>query len=387
MGNAKSVPETKIERPTKPVSRMAFWLLLSLALVLRIALFPYVSGDSAIYLLPWMDEFRANGAAALGGEFSNYNFPYLFLMYLGSLLPVEPLIAIKIVSLLGDVLLAVSMGKVVAHFQPSRLAPAIASLIVLYLPTVLLNASMWGQCDSFYASFLLLSLRGVLKGEGREAWVWWAIAFSFKLQAVFFLPALLVISIRNRYQVGHPLVGFGVWLLLSLPPILFGRSFGSTMSIYLHQTQEDRLVAGAANIYAWLPTVSAAEGRIPAILICGAALLYAAAGYWQGLDTPQRRVLFGVAVLTICPLLLPQMHDRYYFAAEVMSLLLLRCRGLVLVPCLLAGTGLFVYVLYFSNNQYLWPLLPASVLQCIAVVLLLRALWRKQEDPKVLPGA
>jgi Gpi18-like mannosyltransferase len=96
-----------------------------------------------------MQEFRNNGAAALGGEFSNYNFPYLLLMYLSSLLPIEPIFAIKLVSLLGDGLLAISTGLIFQQFRSSRLPSVTAALLVLFVPTVLINASMWGQCDAF----------------------------------------------------------------------------------------------------------------------------------------------------------------------------------------------------------------------------------------------
>jgi hypothetical protein len=160
--------------------------------------------------------------------------------------------------------------------------------------------------------------------------------------------------------------------------VLFGRSLISTVSVYFHQTQEYRLVAGAANIYAWVPNATADQGRFPAILACGAVLLLTAAAYWRGPDSPERRVLFTITVVAICPLLLPQMHDRYFFVAEVMSLLLLRHRRLFLVPWLFAATGLAVYVLYFVSNQYAWPLMLASTVQCFAVGMLWHRLWRTQ---------
>ncbi|MCA4135116.1 hypothetical protein [Arthrobacter sp. M4] len=327
-----------------------------------------------------MSEFREDGAAALGGEFSNYNFPYLFLMFLGSLLPLEPLFAIKLVSLVGDCLLALSVGVVVRQLRPAKLVPAVAALLALFLPTVLLNASMWGQCDSIYTSFLLLSLKSVLKDDARGSWLWWAVAVSFKLQAVFFLPALVFISVRNRYSLVLPLQAAGLWAMLSIPPVFFGRSLGSTLSVYINQThtQEDSLVAGAANIYTWFPGASASESRIPAMVLCGAVLLLTAYAYWRGPDSAERRVLFTVAVLAVCPLLLPQMHDRYFFAAEVMSLLLITHKKLFIVPLAFAATGLTVYYLYFSNNRYLWPLWLASIVQCLAVGALLRTLWKNE---------
>lgn len=379
MGESRSIQTVEIGPPKRRLPVSAVWICGALALVARLALLPYVSEDSTIFLLPWIQEFRDNGAAALGGEFSNYNFPYLLLMFLGSLLPLEPLFAIKAVSLAGDLLLALSVGAVVGQFQGAKLSPATAAVITLFLPTVLLNAGMWGQCDSIYTSFLMLSLRSLLRDERRATWFWWAIALSFKLQAVFFLPALVLISLRNRYNPVLPAMAVGIWTVLSIPPVLFGRSFSSTLSVYIHQTQETRLVAGAANVYAWFPQASAAQGRLPAILLCGAVLLLAAMAYWRGQDSLDRRVLLAITTVAICPLLLPQMHDRYFFAAEVMSLLLLRHKKLCVVPYLFAATGLAVYCLYFLSNQYAWPLVLASVFQCFAVGTLLRALWHRDQ--------
>ena len=379
--------ETRPRLLCLPVS--VVWIFGATALLARLAMFPYVSQDATVSLLPWMQEFRDHGAAALGGEFSNYNFPYMFLMFLGSLLPVEPLFAIKSVSPVGDCLLALSVGALAKQFRPAGLMPATASLIALFLPTVLLNASMWGQSDSFYTSFLLLSLRSLLRDESRSPWLWWAVALSFKLQAMFFLPALVLISMRQRQRISlaPPLMAASVLAVLSIPPILFGRSLGSTLSIYIQQTQ-DNGVGGAANIYAWFPTASPAEIRVPAILACGAVLLFTANAYWRGTDSAERRVLLAITVVAVCPLLLPQMHDRYFFAAEVMSLLLIRQKKLFVVPCLFAATGLAIYCLYFLNNKYIWPYMFASIFECLAVGILLRTLWRGNDQPLkgLLPG-
>lgn len=358
------------------------WMVAAIAVVARAALLPYVSEDSTYFLLPWMQEFRNRGAGALVGDFSNYNFPYLFLMFLSSHLPVEPLFAIKIVSLAGDCFLAYSVAALVSQFPLAGVSPRLAALAALFLPTVLLNASMWGQCDSIYTAFLLLSLRSMLRDDGRGAWLFWAVAFSFKLQSVFFLPALVVVSLRNRYSLLFPLSAVGVWGALSLPPVLYGRSADSALGIYLTQTHGDRLLSGAANIFAWFPHASVAQGRWSGIALCAVVIGLVAMAYWRGEDSKQRRVLLAITTLAACPLLLPQMHDRYFFTAEVMSLLLLRAGNLWITPWMLSGTGLTVYLLYFVGNQYAWPLMILSVVQAFGVFLLL--LWlAKNADPWV----
>ncbi|MGM9472265.1 hypothetical protein ACS5PJ_09695 [Pseudarthrobacter sp. YS3] len=385
MGESKSMQRSRTGVPSRHLPTWVLWTAGGVALASRLALFPHVSEDSRLFFVPWLQEFRDHGISALGGEFSNYNFPYMFLLFLGRFLPVEPHYAVKIVSISGDVLLALSVRAVVAQLRPTRLLPEAAALIALFLPTVLLNASMWGQCDSIYSSFLLFSLRSLLRNHDRSAWLWWAVALSFKLQAVFFLPALVLIALRNRHSLGLPAMAVVMWTLLSSLPMLFGRSLASTFGVYFHQTQEDNLATGAVNLYAWFPSVSASEGRVPAILVCGAALLVVAVAYWRGPDSAERRVLLSTTVVAICPLLLPQMHDRYFFAAEVLSLLLLGRKNLSLIPWLLAATGLLAYVLHFTGYRYVWPLLLASIVQCFAVGILLLALWRaRPPEPKTL---
>ncbi|MBX7445217.1 MULTISPECIES: hypothetical protein [unclassified Arthrobacter] len=385
MGGTEILLQPSTDRTRKPLPTWVLLILGSVALAARIALFPYVSPDSRLFFVPWMQEFRTQGASALGGEFSSYNFPYMFLMFLGSLIPAEEHYAVKIVSLVGDCLLAFSVRGVVKQLPSAGLRPEVAALIALFLPTVLLNASMWGQCDSIYTAFLLLSLRSLLLRDGPRAWLWWAVALSFKLQAVFFLPALALIALRNRHSLALPAMAVGVWGLFSGLPILFGRTLTSTFSVYFHQTQEDNLSMGAVNIYAWFPSVTAAEGKIPALLICGLGLLVMATAYWRGPDSADRNVLLAISSVALCPFLLPQMHDRYFFTAEVMSLLLLHRKKLRLVPWLLAGTGLVAYCLYFTGYRYIWPLLLASIVQFFAIAAVVFELWRTnakhQKDP------
>ncbi|MFX1820104.1 hypothetical protein PV768_09950 [Pseudarthrobacter sp. CC4] len=380
MGEPQTTSKGHTRRTEWDLPDPVAWLVAAIAIVARAALLPYASEDATNFLLPWMLEFRNRGASALVGDFSNYNFPYLFLMFLASHLPADPLAAIKIVSLAGDCFLAVSVAALVSQFPTARVSPRLAALVALFLPTVLLNASMWGQCDSIYTAFLLFSLRSLLRDDGRSAWLFWGIAFSFKLQSVFFLPALVMVSLRNRYSIFFPLLAGGVWATLSLPPVLYGRSAANALGVYMAQTQGDRLLSGAANIFAWFPQASVAQGRWWGIALCAAVVGLAGVAYWRGKDSNQRRILLAVFTLAACPLLLPQMHDRYFFSVEVMSLLMLRANNLQIIPWLLSGTGLTVYVLYFVSNHYAWPLMILSVVQAFGVLLLWHWL-AKNADP------
>ncbi|WP_285249447.1 hypothetical protein [Pseudarthrobacter sp. fls2-241-R2A-168] len=380
MGESPTAEDTQVRHTNWEIPRSVFWCFAAVAVAARAAFLPYVSEDSALFLLPWMQEFRDRGVGALAGEFSNYNFPYLFLMFLASLLPADPLIAIKIVSLAGDFFLAFSVAALAAQFPQARVAPKLAALIALFLPTVLLNASMWGQCDAIYTAFLLFSLRSLLQDDGRSAWLFWAVAFSFKLQSVFLLPVLAMVSLRNRYSLFFPVLATAVWTVLSLPPVVFGRPAGGALGVYFEQTQGDRLLSGAANVFAWFPYASVTQGRGWGILSCAVVIVLIALAYWRRKDTAESRILLAVCTVAVCPLLLPQMHDRYFFTAEVMSLLLLRASSVRMIPWVFSVTGLTVYLLYFGGNHYAWPLMIASVVQALGVFLLFLCL-AKNRDP------
>ena len=63
----------------------------------------YKSNDYNTYLLPWYNYIKAHGGfAALKDNFSDYNPPYLYLLAFATYLPVDPLIAVKSISVVFD---------------------------------------------------------------------------------------------------------------------------------------------------------------------------------------------------------------------------------------------------------------------------------------------
>ncbi len=77
----------------------AFLLLATiLAVVLRISLLGFKSADYDVYTKVWYNTLQTMGYAALRTDFSNYNPPYLYLLYLVvRFLPnVQPVAAIKV---------------------------------------------------------------------------------------------------------------------------------------------------------------------------------------------------------------------------------------------------------------------------------------------------
>ena len=118
------------------------------------------SGDYNSFLAPWIDYIRELGYfKSLKYNIGNYNVPYVVILTLISFLKCEPLYPIKVVSIIFDYVCAIVGAKIVYKLTNKDVLTSIVTYgIILFLPTVIINGSMWGQCDSIYTAFSLISL-------------------------------------------------------------------------------------------------------------------------------------------------------------------------------------------------------------------------------------
>src|SRR5579884_3359166 len=195
------MPATENGR-AQPRTALPLWfqllagILFLLAIVLRVSLYHIQTSDYTVFVSQWYDYIQNHGGfAALRYSFSNYNVPYLYLLTIATYLPVPKLIAIKSISVLFDVVLGIFTYLIINLKYPRSIAAVIGALVILFAPTIFINSAAWGQCDAIYTAFCLGSLYFLLKERPAWACVFFALAFSFKLQAIFFLPVLLIIAI------------------------------------------------------------------------------------------------------------------------------------------------------------------------------------------------
>ena len=129
------------------------------ALLVRIAGFDYISQDMKGYLVKWFDRVqKLGGIKSLGTRVGEYNVIYQFMIALMTYIKMDSVYLYKILSLVFDYLLAFYTALFVADIKGKKIFTGtfnIAYTVVLFLPTVFLNSSFWGQCDSFYSAFLV----------------------------------------------------------------------------------------------------------------------------------------------------------------------------------------------------------------------------------------
>jgi Gpi18-like mannosyltransferase len=229
---------------------------LFLAFLLRWLCLPYETLDYQDFLAGWVDFFRLNGGfLGLDRPVGNYNVPYLYFLALFSYSDMGDLYLIKLLSIFFDVVLAWGCLRIVSLFTPREGRRLFVFLGVLLLPTGVRNGARWGPCARIYVAFGIWAVYEALNEKPFLSVVFAALAFSFKLQAVFFLPAFAVLLFTKRMK-WRDLLAFPLtYLLVVLPAVLLGRPLLDTITLYIDQAGSvgSGLNYNSPSLYAFIP--------------------------------------------------------------------------------------------------------------------------------------
>ena len=303
------------------------------ALAVRIPLLPQRSLDYERTLSQWYAFIVANGHFdALRYEFTDYSPTYLYLLAaISSLAPgLHDLFAMKAVNIAFEFPMAYFVGKCVGLRYPhSRTVPIAAGIATLFLPAVIANGALLGQADAVYAAFLPACLYFLLAKRPGPAFAAFGLAFSVKLQAVFLVPLFFWMSLKEKVEWRSPALVPLVYLGTLLPAWFLGRPFAELALFYVGRLDFWRtLSAGAPNPYAWFSShLFSDEGY--ALWPLFVLLLFAAFAA-VGIAVRRSRTPLGPDLLVTLavfsafatPYLLPSMHERYFYPAAVLSVVL-----------------------------------------------------------------
>ncbi len=312
------------------LSKRHFWICcaaLAAALLLRISCMEHITSDYTGFLSQWAQFFRENGGfAGIKSSVGDYNVPYLYFLAAISYLPVRDLYLIKLFSIFFDLLLAFTGLRLARRLFHSDVSATAAFCALLLLPTVVLNGAYWGQCDSIYATLTLLALLDALDGRPARSVVWLGVAFSFKLQTIFLIPLWCVLWYSDRVRFKHLLHFPAAYFGAILPALLLGKPLGDILGVYFKQMGEynTALAHNAPSIFALFPGDAqmdvafwAKVGIIAAFALVLGLLL--ALFFFRKRLTDGQVLAAGLILAIGVPLLLPFMHDRYFFLAEVLA--------------------------------------------------------------------
>ncbi len=336
-------------------TRFAYVLVLMMvALVVRIALFNQITADYTSFLREWVNVFKAEGFSAITKEIGDYNLPYQYILAVIAKVPINPLYQIKLVSVTFDFALALLLMGMTDRFLHKRYGMVVLTAVLL-MPTLWFNGAFWAQCDAIYVFFVMACLYAMLADRPVLSVAMLTIAFSFKIQTIFFFPMVLFGLLHKKYKPRHALVFIVTYMLIITPALLMGRSLVSALSIYFRQAAQynDRLTYNAPNMYQFMPfgEVSmqhdyrsilqyftqidpATWGEwwtpdtvryLQASLVPYAAMLVLALVFYLFNNRKYIKLehvwMIAMAFTLLIPLVLPKMHDRYFMLAEIFAIL------------------------------------------------------------------
>lgn len=303
-----------------------FMFLIITAIIFRIILWQQPGGsDFTNFLNPWLNSLRENGFQGLDPNRVNYNTPYLLLLYLASFLIPDNLLLLYIIGFLSDLLLAFGIFKLIAHFKSKGPLKYFTFVAALLLPTAVLNSTLLTQCDTLLGAAVVWALYYALKRRLNISWLIAGLSCSFKLQGVFLAPIIMIVSLnRKSYRIRGPLIFLVTLVLSTLPAVLLGRPPHDVIGVFISGTGPmfgHKVISWyTANLGAWFPNKLYWPMSITLTVIGLFFCLFVC--YRFGIR-PRRplndRQIISISALVLLTLtfILPNMHERYYYQAEI----------------------------------------------------------------------
>lgn len=346
MRNSKNSNESSFESKIlewieKNISLLLLLGVTILSLIIRSSDMDYESGDYLLFLSDWYDDIKSRGGIlALGKRVGNYNAPYQLLIAIMTYMPVNKVHAYKIFSIIFDYVLAITSGIIVRNsINKETNTNAKEGLLyvikdytfivpysfVLLTPTVIINSSMWGQSDSIYSAFAIISLYFLYKRKNVIAFMMLGISFSFKLQAIFILPIFIIIYFKEKkirlYQfLIIPLMN----IIMSSISIIQGMSIKDIFGIYFEQAGTYKRISlnypsfwnflgedydNLSGIAIWLT-----------IFLLAIELVYIVVKKVD-MQNYENFISSTIIIIWTCLSFLPSMHERYGYILEILLLI------------------------------------------------------------------
>lgn len=325
---------TKVEkRIIDYLSRHVIFILIVAATVLGLLVRwfgkDFQSGDMQCFLLPWWKQIEPAGLDGLATRVGNYNIPYQIITYLLTLLPIEAVHAYKLLSVVFDLVLAVTSATLVYEFtNGSKIKSALTYSFVFLSVNVIFNSAFWGQCDSIYVSFILLALYTLKKGKSILPFIFLGLSLAFKLQVIFILPFFIYYWFTTKkVSILNFLIIPAVDIIMCLPAVFLGRPFWDIVDIYFVQTDYGKqiqfncpnfwaLICNNANTqYYYLFKAFSIFFTFAVLIAAMAVLVYKKAD----LSDSNNFLLTAIWSAYTCVMFLSSMHERYAYLVDILT--------------------------------------------------------------------
>lgn len=309
----------------------ALLLFLSVAwiatLLTRVSMFDHYSPDYRDFLSGWVYQMEGSSFSDVFSQpMGDYNPLYTYLLYGIANMPLPDQYLIKLLSVCFDYVGAFFVMRLVA-LKTERLGMRLGALFAaLWLPTALLNSAQWAQCDMIFTSLALGGLYFSLTDRPYRGAMCFALSFALKLQAVFLLPLIAPLFAKRKLSLKHLLCFVATYFVTLMPAWLAGQPLVDLIGIYANQAQIYQApTLDAPSVFAFFqnaPYDTFADAGI--WLALGMTAAVCGMLYRRGSKLTTEMIICAAMLFSLSiPLLLPAMHERYFFAADVVGVVFL----------------------------------------------------------------
>lgn len=352
-----------IQRDT---ARRPFLVVVGIALILasvmiRLSWYPIAVSDYVYFVQQWLNWLHEPGLSAFAQPFSDYAPTYLYLLKILTFLPIDGLYSSKTLSFIFEIIIAWLAATMIRRFSPIKYSTGALFLIFavfLCIPTFALNSSLWGQSDAVYAAPILASLLCILLDMPLAAALLFGVAISIKAQALFFAPVLLGYLLKDKLTAWYLALPPLVFAVSILPAALFGGNFFYWLTIYAKEGGEyPYLSVSSPSIFAFVNNLPLSASTTDLlfwggiVIACAIALTIGIKIYKTPVQSASLITLASLACVLLIPYFLPRMHERYFFLADMLSVLhVFFAPRRWYLPILIVGSSLLAYMPYLSSQ-------------------------------------
>lgn len=316
--------------------------------------------DWEMYWDPWISDLREMGFSYLATDRYDYAPSFVYILWVISKLPVNPMTAYKSIHIVLDFAAAAVMGKLVMETTKSRIKGFSTYGLMLIVPTIWADSALWAQCDIIFMLFILLCFYYLFREMPNRAMFFYGLAFAFKLQSLFIFPFLVILWVNKKIKIQHFLWIPGLYFLSIIPAWIAGRPLIELINIYMAQGAQDvwSLSIKWANIYQiignqyfLLEYAEAGTWLILGILMC--VMFVMAQKRYRITNEFIVQIALFFAILT--PYFLPHMHERYGCLADVLAILYAMMNWkrfyIPLVQILMSFTCYMAYLSHLGDQE------------------------------------
>ena len=311
------------------LTRLDLFYLAALTLIglsIRVILRVVITDDWLMYWDPWISDIKEMGFSYLATDRYDYTPTFIYILWVISKLPMNPMTAYKGLHCILDFVAAAILGKMIYKVTGSRRKGVLSYGLFLIVPTIWANSALWAQCDIIFMTFLLLCFYYLFADRPCRAMFFYGMAFVFKLQSLFIFPFLVILWVNKKVDLKHFLWIPALYFLSIVPAWIAGRPLMELINIYMAQGAQDvwSLSIKWPNIYQiignqffLLEYASAGTWLILGILM---VIMFAMAQKHYRI-TSEFIVQMALFFAILTPWFLPHMHERYGCVADILAII------------------------------------------------------------------